>query len=150
MSISTKYPRHRNGPSMRTKALSAAMRRKEEFLGARVPKELKEKVIAQADVLGVPASILIRKILENAFNEGEPNGWISGLKAPAPEHRSVPAKAAANRFPTVLGWEKIRLNRQMACTGCGKCIRPGVDATLGLSMRGEDHIILCDVCSESL
>ena len=135
---------------MRTKALSAAMRRKEEFLGARVPKQLKEKVIAQADVLGVPASILIRKILESAFNEGEPNGWMSGLKGAVTEARSAPAQVAANRFPTVLGWEKIRLNRQMACTGCGKPIKPGVYATLGLSMRGDDHIILCDVCSESL
>lgn len=150
MNIPAKYARPRQGATMRTKAVSIAMKRKEEFLGARVPKELKEKVIVRAAQLGIPVSILIRKILEGAFSGGES---VKALAEPDISSRSKqkrPGKVAVNKFPMVLGWEKIRLNRQIACTGCGKNIDPGTYATLGLAIRGEEHSILCDVCSESL
>jgi hypothetical protein len=150
MNISTKYGRSRQRASVRTKALAIAMKRKEEFLGARVPKELKEKVIARAALLGVPVSILIRRILEGAFSENDSDKWIAGGDINYRDEHQLPGKIAATKFPRVLGWEKIRLNRRMACSGCGKRIDPGIYATLGLSIRGDEHIILCEVCSESL
>ena len=56
---------------MRDKARATAMKRKEEYLGARVPRELRSKVIARAAELGIPVSILIRNILEQAFSTAD-------------------------------------------------------------------------------
>jgi hypothetical protein len=150
MNISAKYGRPRQRATMRTKALSIALKRKEEFLGARVPRELKEKVLARAALLGIPVSILIRKILEGAFSEGDADGLLAGTDIAARDGQSAPGNTPVGRFPTVLGWEKIKLNRRIACAGCGENIDSGTFATLGLSIRGDEHIILCDVCSESL
>ncbi len=135
---------------MRAKALTVAMKRKEEYLGARVPKELKDKVIKHAAGLGIPASILIRKVLEGAFGESD-SGMISmqlNNHAEIPQDRL--GKIAANKYPKVLGWERIRLNRRTACDACGENVESGVYATLGLSLQGDEHVILCDICSESL
>src|SRR3569832_1831157 len=55
---------------VRDQAMAMAMKRKEEYLGARVPRWLKDKVIERARDTGVPVSILIRIILEEAFREG--------------------------------------------------------------------------------
>src|SRR3990172_6014097 len=62
----------RHAKALRNKARSSGMMRKEEYLGARVPKELRDKVITQADMLGIPVSILIRNILEEAFRPASP------------------------------------------------------------------------------
>ena len=48
----------RHARNIGNKARANAMKRKEEYLGARVPKELRDKVIAQADRLEIPVSIL--------------------------------------------------------------------------------------------
>jgi len=151
MHMSTKYARSRHAAGMRAKALATAMERKEEYLGARVPKELKEKVIKHAADLGIPVSILIRKVLEGVFSEGDSEDMsslsVNNLsEIPQARHGNI----AANKYPKVLGWERIRLNRRTACDGCGNNVESGVYATLGLSLQGDDHVILCDICSESL
>ena len=150
MHMSTKYARSRQGESMRAKALTAAINRKEEYLGARVPKELKEKVIKHAAGLGIPVSILIRKVLEGVFSESESDMNSMNLSNQAGIHQAKLGKIAGNKYPQVLGWERIRLNRRTACDGCGKNVEPGVYATLGLSLQGDEHVILCDICSELL
>jgi hypothetical protein len=148
--MSTKYARSRQGAGMRAKALTTAMNRKEEYLGARVPKELKDKVIKHAAGLGIPVSILIRNVLEGAFSET--NSDMDSISVNY--HSEVPqarrGNIAVNKYPKVLGWERIRLNRRTACDGCGNNVDSGVYATLGLSLQGDDHVILCDICSESL
>ena len=124
--------------AMRDKARETALKRKEEYLGARVPKELREKVIARAEELGIPVSILIRNILEQAFSEGSA--------------RDVQARPAANArrsaasFPGVIGWERIVLNRVMECASCGRDIEAGATVTFGLAAPGEEHVILCGKC----
>ena len=150
MNISAKCGRPRQRSTMRTKALSIAIKRKEEFLGARVPRELKEKVLARAALLGIPVSILIRKILEGAFSENESEELLAEAGTAVRGGQNAPGKTTATSFPTVLGWEKIKLNRRIECAGCGENIDSGTFAILGLSIRGDGHIILCDVCSESL
>lgn len=128
---------------MREQARTTAMKRKEEYLGARVPKDLREKVIAKADSLGIPVSILIRNILEEAF-EGQRAG-VDGQAKPA--GTAAPASRAV-RFPQVIGWEKITLNKDMACAGCAKLLHGGNIATFGPGLSREDHVILCEKCSE--
>ena len=49
--------------TMRQQAMATAAKRKQEYLGARVPKQLREKIISKAESLGIPVSILIRNIL---------------------------------------------------------------------------------------
>ena len=148
--MSTKYARPRQGAGMRAKALATAMNRKEEYLGARVPKELKDKVIKHAAGLGIPVSILIRKVLEGAFSESDSGMSSLSVNNHAEFPQAGHGNIAANKYPKVLGWERIRLNRRTACDGCGNNVESGVYATLGLSLQGDDHVILCDICSESL
>lgn len=120
---------------MRDKARAKAMKRKEEYLGARVPKELRAKVIARAAEQGIPVSILIRNILEQAFStEGQASEGLN---------KTVNVSDA---FPAVIGWEQITLNRQMNCSSCAAVIQPGAVVALGLTGPGEDHVILCGKC----
>jgi len=113
----------------REKALSAALKRKEEFLGARVPKELRNRVIDRANALGIPVSILIRNILEDAFVDS-PQGS---------QHRTG--------FGDVVGWEEIRLQRVVACSACGKRLDKGEGAHFGLG--ASVATVLCRSCLEN-
>ena len=135
--------------SMRENALSVAMKRKEEFLGVRVPKELRDKVTARANEQGIPVSILIRNILEEAFKSS--SGSASSVRGGGSlQGGAMVALVHPARFPAVLGWEMIRLNRQVDCSSCGKQLLPGASVTLGLVpelvQAGATHIILCDQC----
>ena len=125
---------------MRGRARERAMKRKEEYLGARVPRALKEKVIAHANRMGIPVSILIRNILEEAF-AGAESGAGEVPTSVKGDHAS-----GEGRFPTIIGWEKIVLNRPMHCTGCTAELPSGTVVTLGFPVPGEDHVILCAKC----
>jgi len=153
----------RRAARARDRAVSLAMKRKEEYLGARVPRELKEKVARRAKELGIPISILIRNVLESAFGDGA-GGAVGGMGAggmtassPATVAGAAPLSTAApvgggdgGRFPSVLGWEEIRLNRAVSCAGCGKRLEAGEQATLGIGLPGEGHVILCPSCKETV
>lgn len=128
------------GKIMRERALSMAMKRKEEYLGARVPRELRDRVLQRSKDLGIPVSILIRNILEEAFKESEAAMAAAGQEA---------AEAGKDeRFLAVLGWEKIVLNRNVVCSGCSISLRAGQSVTLGLG-AGEP-IVLCDKCKSRI
>ena len=127
---------------IRDQAQVSAMKRKEEYLGARVPKDLRQKVIAKADSLGIPVSILIRNILEEAFNVHV----MQGRDHVAPT-ASTPDSLNA-KFPSVIGWENITLNKDVACSGCSRLLPAGSAATFGLGTPREDHVILCEKCRE--
>ncbi len=138
----------KHGQAARDKAMAIAMKRKEEYLGARVPRELKEKVIERARDLGIPVSILIRNVLEDAF--GTARGAVRYSAQPADKNEVSTPKSAPLRFPTVLGWEDITLNRSIGCSGCGRSLEPGMSATLGIGAPGENHVILCDLCKDTI
>lgn len=128
---------------MRERARATALKRKEEYLGARVPKALRAKVIAQAEAQGLPVSILIRNILEQAFAN-------DGLAAVNIEQaKTIPdGNTPGVDFPQVIGWEQITLNRALRCTACDRVIQAGSKVTLGLSGPGEEHVILCRKCKQ--
>lgn len=137
----------RRGKTYRDKAASKAMQRKEQYLGARVPKDLRDQVVQRASELGMPVSILIREILEEAVSPSrarEDRAGQAGRSGPTPGD-SAPA-AGTTRFPNVLGWEQILLNRSVDCAGCGVRLNPGVSITLGLAGPGEEHVVLCQRC----
>lgn len=125
------------GKARRDKAVSMAMRRKEEYLGARVPKELRDRVIQCAKEMGIPVSILIRNTLEDAFGDeasGRGHGVLLSGKS-----------SAADKFSSVLGWEKIRLNKTVSCSGCSATLQQGTEAYLGLG--ASEPIVICDACN---
>lgn len=137
-----------NGPRLGVAARDKAMTMaKEDYLGARVPRWLKDEVIRRAKVVGVPVSILIRNVLEEAFREGRT--W-SVTQASVSVDSEVDAARSANHFPTVIGWEKIELNRPVTCKGCGERLDSGAYVTLGIADPGEEHVILCGLCKGSL
>ncbi|MBI3773682.1 MAG: hypothetical protein HY272_13415 [Gammaproteobacteria bacterium] len=128
------------GKIMRERALSMAMKRKEEYLGARVPRELRDRVLQRSKDLGIPVSILIRNILEEAFKEAEA-AMTSGQTVAESGGRD-------DRFAAVLGWEKMVLNRNVVCSGCSISLHAGQSVTLGLG-AGE-LIVLCDKCKSRI
>lgn len=123
---------------MRDRALAVAMRRKEEYLGARVPKELKDRVMARATELGMPISILIRRVLEEAFGDDAARAAVA---TPAP------AAHAAPDYSHVIAWKPIELNQERACDSCGKPMRAGQPAAIGFTQDGP-FIIVCTACRD--
>lgn len=126
----------------RDQARATAMKRKEEYLGARVPRELRAKVIERANALGIPVSILIRNILEEAFASD-----TVAETAPAVDASGLVDNK--NDYPSVIAWEQITLNRIMTCAACARQIEAGARVTLGLTGLAEDHVILCGNCKAS-
>lgn len=124
-------------------AVSMAMRRKEEYLGARVPKELRDRVVEKAREMAIPVSILMRNILEDAFNYGVYADNKNASSAPRADTDLVVGK-----FETVLGWGRIVLNKSVSCTGCGVELCAGKGVALGL---GAAHpVILCYTCKSCI
>lgn len=115
----------------RDRALAEARRRKEEYLGARVPRELREKVMCRARELGLPVSILIRNVLDEAFGGGS----------------AALSQKNKGMFADVLGWEEITLNRAIECACCSTPLHPGTRVTLGLG-GAKKHVVLCSKCKE--
>lgn len=127
----------------RDKAVTMAMKRKEEYLGARVPKELRDRVICRAAEMGVPVSILIRKTLEDAFGVGG-SGDVVDETSDVGDVNGAPV----GRFDSVLGWERIVLNRAVPCSVCGVQLAAGKNVTLGLGAA--QPVILCDRCKSAI
>lgn len=115
----------------RDRAFASAMKRKEEYLGARVPKELRDRVIAKAKEQGIPVSILIRNILEDAF---------SGVSNESLSNKVVECSA----LDSVLAWDEISLNKRASCSKCGKKLAEGGAAFLGLG--GVSPVVICPSC----
>lgn len=128
----------------RHKARAIAMKRKEEYLGARVPTELRNKVIRRADELGVPVSMLIRDVLMAAFGESHAGMTLSHGKITGAGSAMEPG------FASVLGWENMRLNRSAVCARCGIELAAGSSVTVGISDAGGRHIVLCASCKEAV
>jgi len=132
------------GQEMRDRAMAQAKKRKEDFLGARVPKGLRDKVIQSAEAQGISVSILIRRILEKAF-EGEITPSVTATQA----NQQQASVDITQRFPSVLGWDSITLNQAVSCSACSCGLSTGSHVTLGLSATGGSPIVLCNHCKES-
>jgi len=131
------------GKVRREQAVSMAMKRKEEYLGARVPKELRDRVINRAKEMGIPVSILIRNTLEDAFKENVVDGGmlLSGAC-------SSDKKIESGQFSSVIGWESIQLNKIIQCSGCGATLQKGVKANIGLGSI--PPVVVCNACKENI
>ena len=136
----------KKGGDMRAQAMAMAAQRKEEFLGARVPKALRDKVMQRAELEGVPVSLFIRNMLEDLFKDVVQASSSNQPKQAAP----MGTQSMAERFASVLGWEDIRLNRAVPCSGCAGLLAQGMSVTLGLGMQSGAHVVLCQECKNRL
>jgi len=112
-----------------------------------VPKELRDRVIQRAEAMGMPVSILIRNILEEASRSWSVVAQTAPKVADDVGATDAPGHAPV-RFPSVLGWEEIRLNKSVNCAICGIRLDQGAYATLGLAGPGEEHVVLCQRCKQ--
>ncbi len=125
--------------AMRQQALATAAKRKQEYLGARVPKELREKIILKAGEIGIPVSILIRNILTE---------YIDTQTAVRTLHaRTADESAVANKgpFDDVIGWDQLTLNKEMLCENCSQKLNKGTEVAYGI-IPGKSHVIICKKC----
>lgn len=127
---------------MRNRAQSIAEKRKQEYLGARVPRALREKILLRAEVLGIPVSILIRDILSEYIENVDSTAASLDRKV---ETDSKEVIVERERFSEVIGWETLKLNRTVTCSGCGKSLGKGEQVVFGV-VPGKDHVILCGQC----
>jgi len=129
------------GSSMRQQAMSIAAKRKQEYLGARVPKELREKIILKAEALGIPVSILIRNILTD-YIENDVDCTVSAV---SPRVGVMESERESKAFSDVIGWERLTLNKEMVCNNCARQLSKGNEVVYGI-VPGKSHVILCERC----
>lgn len=130
--------------AMRQKAMNMAIKRKEEYLGARVPKALKDKVINRAEELGIPVSLLLRKVLEEVFAEEQTILKLENIKSVVAEQASV-----AKSYDDILGWKEIQLNKACDCDACGARQMAGTEVFMGIG-TGSNNPVLCNKCKDKI
>jgi len=138
------------GMKMREKAMAVAMKRKEEYLGARVPKALKERVIKKADEMGIPVSLLIRRVLEEAFSDG---GDVSAAVSSTAAVQSPAVPAAPQKkdnFSDIIGWKNMEVNQDRSCERCREPLPKGTVAELGFNASDTGYVIVCSQCKTQL
>jgi len=128
--------------AMREQALSIAEKRKQEYLGARVPKVLREQILLRASALEIPVSILIRNILTDYIENIDVNH--SAQKKEETQDGAF-EKTKRNGLDEVIGWEKLTLNKGVVCIGCSKQLNKGDRVVFGV-VPSKSHVILCKQC----
>jgi len=137
----------KHGEKMREKAMAMAMKRKEEYLGARVPKALKDRVIAKADEMNIPVSLLIRRVLEEAFSDGsERQTEWTFLKSPETEDKAN----EVDKLADIIGWKVMEVNQDRSCERCREPLPKGSEADLGFSASDNGYVIVCHTCKTQL
>ena len=120
----------------RERALAMAKKRKQEFIGARVPKELRDRIIATAASQAVPVSILVRRLLEEGLDHLCQSASRPTKAVSQPEHL----------FPDVLGWEELRLNRAVSCARCNRRLDVGDQVLVGIGSPENPYVVICSDC----
>jgi len=133
--------------NMRDKAIAIAMKRKEEYLGARVPKSLKDRVIAQADEMNIPVSLLIRRVLEEAFSENSEsrNEWSISVT-----DNNDKQSVTNDKFGDIVGWKTMEVNQDRSCERCREPLPKGSEAMLGFTTSNNGYVIVCHQCKTQL
>lgn len=135
---------------MQQRAQNVALKRKEEYLGARVPKVLKDRVLNQAKEQGIPVSLLIRRVLEEVFVEKNLSSSSSSSTAKNNGVVSNELKEANAGFKDVIGWKSIELNRDSSCCHCKSSMSPGCEAHIAITSSPDQLIIVCESCKKTI
>lgn len=136
------------GNEMREKAMSIAMKRKEEYLGARVPKALKDRVIQRAEEMQIPVSLLIRKVLEEAFAENSTT--LSNLLNQKNITEDKNKVEKPRQYADIVGWKSIEVNHDRSCERCREPLPKGSEASLGFTLSDSSYVIVCHQCKSQI
>jgi hypothetical protein len=68
-------------------------------------------------------------------------------EGPEQSQRTEQADAEPPSFPDVIGWQPLVLNHDRSCAGCGRALRRGERAFLGLTEQGLSRTTLCGDCT---
>ena len=115
--------------------------RKDHVLQARVPPSLYNHLIAQARRLRVPVSNLVRNILEDSTRMVE-NIVDSGIEIA----EAIGKGMNEEDLSSVLGWQPMIANKQLACSHCGRAIRKGSQAFMSVGAPGSRTFVICEGC----
>ena len=150
--------------------------RKERVLHTRVSDALAEDIRRMAEDLRVPASNLVRNVLEEAFSMVEAvsenvgdliedvfdgadrarerirrrHRRPLGRKGPSRPETASPSERA--EFSDVIGWQSLILNRPERCADCGEPLERGQQAYIGLpagGAAGAAPTALCGDCMDA-
>jgi hypothetical protein len=137
----------------------SSRKKKERVLHTRVPAVLERELKRFADNLRIPVSNLVRTILEDALNvaDAASENVEERLKKAARhiEHEREKLKKRVTPEPDPLGdvfaFQSVTLATAAECAKCGKSIKRGERANLGLSdaKNGNKRVFVCDACLPS-
>ena len=133
---------------MRQKAMSIAMKRKEEYLGARVPKALKDKVIKKAEEMQIPVSLLIRKVLETTFGDDSAPDFVLRAENTAEDMQKKAQKS--DKYVDIVGWKAVEVNQDRSCERCKEPLPKGSNAALGFTASDSGYVIVCNQCKAQI
>ncbi|MFO0756117.1 MAG: hypothetical protein U0359_06480 [Byssovorax sp.] len=137
---------------------SGAAARKERVLHTRVPAVLERELKRFADNLRIPVSNLVRAILEDAISAADAAGEsVEGrLRSAAQQLEKEREKLKKRVMPEALAeayaFQPVTLAKDASCARCGKDLRRGERAHLGLvepSAAPGERLFLCDACLPS-
>ena len=143
----------KRGSHMRDKAMAMAMKRKEEYLGARVPKALKDRVIKKAEDMNIPVSLLMRRLLEQSFPENGSdslNSELDSFKEIIPSHSDKSVSQTTDKYAGIIGWKQIEVNQDRSCERCKEPLPRGLEASLGFTSSDAGYVIVCQQCKTQL
>jgi hypothetical protein len=134
----------------------SSRKKKERVLHTRVPAVLERELKRFADNLRIPVSNLVRTILEDALNvaDAASENVEERLKKAARhiEQEREKLKKRVSHDPDPLGdvfaFQSVTLATAAECAKCGKSIKRGERANLGLSdaKNGNKRVFVCDGC----
>ena len=150
--------------------------RKERVLHTRVSDALADDIRRMAKDLRVPASNLVRNVLEEAFSMVEAVSENVGdlievvvegadrarerirrrhrrpLRRQGPPRPEAATPPERGEFSDVIGWQSLILNRPERCADCGERLERGQEAYVGLpaaAAAGAPPTALCEDCMDA-
>ena len=117
--------------------------RQERWLHTRISETLEDALKREARRRRLPVSLLVRNVLEGAFELVE--GIVESSLGVAPR-AGASRRGGPGEPDDVYGWQEIVLNRATACVRCHAGLGVGTAAHRGLRDRGGPPVFLCPVC----
>lgn len=118
------------------------------WLHARISGDLEDAIKREARRRRLPVSMLVRDVLEGAFDLVE-ELVDEGLEVARRSQRLARRVAGQRSEPAdadIYGWQDLILNRGTVCGGCRAVLPAGVGAYRGLSERPGSPIFQCADC----